>query len=355
MMSAQLLLALSLVGLQPAPWSEALSNHIDEVAGAHAGKVALYVEDTRRRLQFEHQADRPMYLASSVKLLVMVEAFRQREEGTLSFEEALPYGPQDVRDGAPAMNRQRVGSRHPVKDLVTYMIRDSDNAATDLLIERIGIERIGRGLEEDGIVGVGPLVNMIHVRRATYRHLDPRADQLTAEQVRDVRWRDHKRPRLDLLKKHIGPPYGTYDRGDLEAAYDAYYATGANHASMRAMGAVLARLGAQRDAPPSAQVGPGPLVSPRASAEMLELLQRVWTSGNRMEGAVPKGTRIAHKTGTQHRRIVDAALVYLRDGTPLVVCIAIQDMRQTEAEALLRALAGRAFELASRHALARGR
>ncbi len=321
-------------GAEEVPWAGSMREELVNLLADHGGRLEVYVEDLRRGTTFAVNADRPVYLASSVKLLVLVEVFRQRDAGALSLDEGLYYGRKDIRDGAPAMNRKRVGKRYKVRDLVTYMIRDSDNAATDLLMKRVGLDNIERGLTRDGIGGVGPLVRMVHLRRSVYRALDPRADHLDAVELRDVLWRDHHHPRLDLLKKHIGKPWGDYDLADLDAAYDAYYETGVNHASMRAMGTVLGR------------IVRGTMVSRRASADMLRELEHVWSSGNRIDGVIPAGTRLAHKTGTQRRRIVDAAVVWLKDGTPLVMCIAVQGLKQDDAEALLRAVATRIFERA---------
>ena len=39
------------------------------------------------------------------------------------------------------MNREKIGRRYPVHQLVTYMVRDSDNAATDLLLKEIRTRR----------------------------------------------------------------------------------------------------------------------------------------------------------------------------------------------------------------------
>lgn len=281
-----------------------------------------------------------MYLASGVKLLFLIEAYRQREQGRLSFDETLLYRRDDVRDGASSMNRQQLGRRYPVSELLLYMTRDSDNAATDLLLKRIGTEAVEHTLAREGLFGFGPVVDMMDVRREVYRRLDPRADELDAVAVRDVRWRDGYHPRLDLLKKHIGPPYGDYGERELEVAYDEYYALRRNHGSMRGTANVLARLVR------------GQLVSKRASRELLSKLQDVWTSGHRTRGAVPDHLRVAHKTGTQQRRITDLAVVWLEDGTPLVLCIAVQDLEHEDAEAVLQSVAAKAFTLASEHAAA---
>jgi beta-lactamase class A len=318
-----------------APWADALARTTRGVMRGRDGDVSVYVHDLRRDHAWGWFADRPMYLASSVKLLFLTQLHRLREEGGLSFDETIVYRRADVRDGAPAMNRNDRGKAYPVSELITYMMRDSDNAASDMLLRHVGLDEINRGVQALGIEGISELVNLMDVRSEVYGWLDPRADQLDAVQVRDIRWRDAYNPRLDLLKRHIGEPYRSFDEDDLEAAYDDYYLLERNHASMRAMAELLARI--ER----------GELVSKAASASMRRELREVWSSENRARGAVPKNILVAHKTGTQRRRISDLAIIYLADGTPLVVTIAVSDLHHTEAELVMRKIIGRAFELVS--------
>ena len=299
-------------------------------AGADVG---LYVEDLTSRRIFTWDADRPMYLGSAIKIFALIEAHRQREEGMLSFDERLWYRRDDVRDGAPAMNRHRINTAFPVAELLVYMLRDSDNAATDLLFGRMGTDRVESTMAMLGAAPRGGVVNMMDVRRDVYRRLDHRADRLDAVKVRDVRWRNGFHPRLDLLKKHIGPPEIDFDEAALDRAYADYYALGRNAISMRQAGAVMA--GLYR----------GEVVSSTASAEMVEALKDVWSSGHRMRGVVDDTVLVAHKTGTQHRRICDLAIVWLDEG-PMVIAVAIANLPRLEAEATLRTVVGTVLQMA---------
>ena len=322
------------IGDRPS-WDPPFAPELRSAARARAAEggaeVALYVSDPERGWWLGIDERRPMYLASGVKLLFMIELFRQRHEGKLSFDDELRYGPEDVRDGAPAMNRLPVGARYPMDELLLYMMRDSDNAAADLLLARLGEVRVPEELRAEGIDEMGPIVPLLDVRLEVYRQLDARADGLSAWQLRDVRWRDGFHPRLDLLKKHIGPPYGTYDEQDLDRAYERYYQRGRNHASMRAMGRLLEKL------------AQGELVSRSASTEMIELLEGTWTSGRRVEGRLPAHVRVAHKTGTQHQRISDFAILWLPDDTPLVFAIVVAGGERLAAEDVIAELAEMAY------------
>lgn len=319
-----------------APWASRLVQRIyGEMAPYPEGDIGVFVLDLERGYGAGYHDDKPMYLASGVKLLIMIELYRQREAGLLRFDEELLYTTDDVRDGAPAMNRLPRGKKYAVDQLLVYMLRDSDNAAADLLAERVGWNQIQRGLLGDGFSGIGPLVPLLDVRREVYRRLDPRADKLSMLEVRDIRWRNGFHPRLDLLKKHIGAPYGDYGRDDLDAAYTDYYRLGRNHAPMRTIGAIYERMWRRE------------LVSAEASEEMLERLLGVWSSGHRIRGAVPEGVPVHHKTGTQHERICDLAVVVLEDGRPLIMAIAVEGIEREKAEPIMFDVARTAFDLAT--------
>jgi|GEM_PF-95303 len=312
-------------------WERELQSALPEIIPPGV-TIGLYVEDPKTGATFSHLADRPMYLASGIKLLFLVEAHRQLHTGELELDETVRYGWRDVRDGAPSMNRQKVGSRLRVDELLTFMIRDSDNAASDLLFEKLGKDNILKTLVAEEVRPAADVVNLVHIRHEVYATLDKRARQLKAWQVRDVRWRDGHHPRLDLLQKHIGRPYGDYDERDLEAAYDAYYETQANHFAMRDVGRLLSRMTR------------GEVVSTEASAAMLQQLGSVWNSGHRIDGLVDEKW-VMHKTGTQRRRICDLAVIELSDGHPLVVTIAVAGPRHEAAEAVLRDVVQEVLEL----------
>lgn len=315
------------LGIRPrVAWSSGVSKQLPALIPKGA-EVGLYVEDLQSGRVFTWDADRPMYLGSAIKIFVMVEAHRQREEGLLSFDEKLWYRRDDVRDGAPAMNKLRRNRQYPVSELLLYMMRDSDNAATDLLFKRLNPDAVEANMHDLGATPPGGVVNMMDVRRDVYRRLDPRADQLDAVQVRDVRWRNGFYPRLDLLKKHIGPPKKDFDRKDLDVAYRDYYRQQRNSITMRQAGAVLANLYR------------GEVVSSTASAEMIAALKDVWSSGHRLRGVVDDHVPVAHKTGTQHKRICDLAIVWLDDG-PVVVAVAVANLPRLKAEETLRAVVG---------------
>jgi beta-lactamase class A len=297
------------------------------------GSFAIYVFDPYRGFEFGFNENRRMYLASAVKIAFMVEVFRQEAKGKLSLDETLEYGPEDVRDGAPRLNHEPFGSKVRIGDLLLHMMQASDNAASDMLAKRVGLQRIAQGLKADGLGALGPFSFLLDVRRGIYRELDLSADDLSPEQIRAIRWTSIWQPQVDKLTATLQRPPGTFRPADLMAAYGRFYKSQANTGTMKAVGDLLARMRA------------GQLVSAKASEAMLELMYGAQTSRNRLLGRLPADVRVAHKTGSQYLRVCDLGVIELPDDKPLVVCGCAEDGPVRESEDLLAVLTRTAFDL----------
>jgi beta-lactamase class A len=266
-----------------------------------------------------------------MKLFVLLELYRQRYAGTLSFDEQIPFTSEDVRDGSPTMNRLPIGSVYSVRQLIKWMVRDSDNAAFDLMLRRVGADAVAAGGRRFG--PIGPVLSALQTRVAVYARLDERASHLSPLAIRDVRWRDGFHPRIDLLKKHIGPPYGAYGKAELDAAWAAHYATGASSAPLSTAAAALLAL------------SKGEAVSARDDAEILALLRDVKTSDRRIAGDLPHDVVVAHKTGSLHKRLCDLGLLTLPDGTAVVVVVAVAGASMERAEAAAARVTRAAYDV----------
>jgi len=320
--------------LDPAPWSKELDLLIDRLQRRFPGRMNVYVSDLWRGHRYRHHDDVPVYLASVVKTTFMIEAYRQREQGKLSFDDTIEYHEDDIRDGAPRMKDFPMGSAHSISLLLDWMIRSSDNAASDMLAKRLGLQNIERGLVEEGLPGFTRLTYLIDVRRGVFRNLDVAADDLSATDVRDIRWTPIWEPQIRELEKRMGRPPLTFDRKMFFAAYDRYYQTNVNASPMRTMGLIYEK------------ILRGELVSKTASEDMFALLGEARTSEHRLLGHLPKGTVVLHKTGSQFNRCCDTGIIILPDQRPLVLAICMQDGLVPQSEDNIAQIARKAYDLA---------
>jgi beta-lactamase class A len=83
-------------------------------------------------------ADAVMDTMSVIKIPLMVEVFRQIEEGKLALADRVTLKETDRRPGTGVIRSLDPGASLTIKDLITLMIIVSDNSATDLLFEKVG-------------------------------------------------------------------------------------------------------------------------------------------------------------------------------------------------------------------------
>jgi beta-lactamase class A len=128
---------------------------IDELvreSGAETVAVAYYDCETGRELLINPDAN--FHAASTMKVPVMMEIFRQAEAGKLSLDQRIPIKNDfaSIVDGShysltPDSDSEqllyaRVGEMETIRELLRLMITVSSNLATNILIERVTPDRV---------------------------------------------------------------------------------------------------------------------------------------------------------------------------------------------------------------------
>lgn len=138
---------------------ESLQQRIAAESGATVG---LYYRSLASPDSFAIGADIRFHAASTMKVAVMTQVFRDIDAGRLRLEERLPVvnAFRSIADGSTyeldrADDRDSslyalVGRTAPVQQLVELMITVSSNLATNVLIERVGAARVQATLRELG-------------------------------------------------------------------------------------------------------------------------------------------------------------------------------------------------------------
>ena len=117
------------------------------------GKVGFYFAPLGGEA-IEFQADLPLVAASVIKVPIMVEAFRRFGEGTLSPDMVVEIRAEHKKPSCGALTYMHDGLKVTVMDLVTLMIIVSDNTASNLMIDLLGVESVNRTMEQLGIPGI---------------------------------------------------------------------------------------------------------------------------------------------------------------------------------------------------------
>jgi beta-lactamase class A len=221
-------------------------------------------------------ADTPFHAASTMKVPVLVELYRQVDAGRLSMDDPLPVVNRfaSIVDGSPytldpaddsdkGALYKSVGSQMPVRELAEAMITVSSNLATNLLIEKLGVANVQQALTTIGVDGM--------------------------KVVRGVE--DNK----------------AYEQGLI------------NTTTARGLLMLLEAIGRGRAA------------SDASCGEMIAILRRQ-QSNEGIPAGLPPGTPVAHKTGQITRIHHDAGIVYTKRPYVLVVLVkGVDDEKQSAA------------------------
>jgi beta-lactamase class A len=128
--------------------------------------IAVAFQDLETDSDYFLNADVSLHPASTFKVHVMMEVFRQANEGFLSLEERLPImnsftsiadGSKyslDVKDDAERTLYPRIGESESIRELTRLMIVRSSNLATNILLEKVGNRNVDNFIQALGIEGV---------------------------------------------------------------------------------------------------------------------------------------------------------------------------------------------------------
>ena len=120
----------------------ALEGRLHELATAHHGRVALYATQLNTGRVARLDADAVVQTASVIKLTILFEAMEQVRAGKAHWEDKITLEPGDAVSGSGLLLFLDTPLALTLKDVLTLMIVMSDNTATNLAIDRIGLDAV---------------------------------------------------------------------------------------------------------------------------------------------------------------------------------------------------------------------
>jgi beta-lactamase class A len=149
MTAVPLLVALAASIAAPAPTG--LESHLTALLRAHNGQVAVAVKNLTTGESWYHKADEVMPTASLIKVAVMMEAYQQADEGKIYLNDRITLHDADKVSGSGILRESfSDGATFTLRDAIRLMIAYSDNTATNLVLERIGIRSVNRRMKSWG-------------------------------------------------------------------------------------------------------------------------------------------------------------------------------------------------------------
>lgn len=237
------------------------------------------------------RADQPMNALSVIKIPILVLAFRDAEAGRLDLEERRRIRPEDLRRGSGLLQTFAPGLEPTWGDLVEQMIITSDNTATDLLIHRLGRERVNRMLDSLGYRETRLRSTTGELFRGVWVRADPGNASLSDREVFERGF-----PRDSLAARRT-------------FAFEGDSTQWLGRTTAREMSRLLEQL--QR----------GELAGPESTREMLAILGRQFYASRLPQRVRWRGVGVAHKTGDWPPYAGNDVGILFHPGGPTVVSV----------------------------------
>lgn len=143
---------IGLIGWSAAHAADAgLRARVEEKIRGFSGTVSLYARNLDSGEDFGIAPDRRVRTASTIKLPILVGAFAAVEEGKAGWRDRSVLRNEDKVSGSGVLRELAEGTPLTLRDLAHLMIVVSDNTATNLLLDRVGADRINAEMDKLGL------------------------------------------------------------------------------------------------------------------------------------------------------------------------------------------------------------
>lgn len=130
---------------------DGLSIALGDLIKGHHGKVAVYARQLNSSHEVAIEANEPVQTASVIKLAILYNAMVDVREGKASWDEKLTLKPGDPVAGSGMLHFFDTPMTVTLKDVLTMMIIVSDNTATNMAIDRFGVDAVNARVESLGL------------------------------------------------------------------------------------------------------------------------------------------------------------------------------------------------------------
>jgi beta-lactamase class A len=125
-----------------------LKQTLIEISNTFPGKVGLYMHDFKTNQSIHINADEIFPMASTYKLPILIQLFRDKDAKLLSLNEKITLTKEQMVTGSGLLKNFIPGATLHLRDLAILMMAISDNTATDLILERVKIKRVDKMIQD---------------------------------------------------------------------------------------------------------------------------------------------------------------------------------------------------------------
>ena len=128
----------------------ALESQLEKTAASVDGVAGYSVLDLTSGERFGRLQDEQFPTASTIKIAILYELFKQADEGKLKIDEVRPLERRHVVAGSGVL-QELTAPAMPLRDYATLMVVLSDNTATNLLIDAVGMKAVNARMSALGL------------------------------------------------------------------------------------------------------------------------------------------------------------------------------------------------------------
>ncbi|MBI5884276.1 MAG: serine hydrolase [Elusimicrobia bacterium] len=145
--------------VHPASWApdpaaaawEKMTEDLFRLAASYRGRVAIVLKDLQTGNVWSYHQDDLFPSASLIKVPVMLCVFNSINDGKISLSEKIVLRRKHRVGGSGSLKWFPDGTRLPLRELLYRMINESDNTATAMILDTIGIDYVQAQLPKFGL------------------------------------------------------------------------------------------------------------------------------------------------------------------------------------------------------------
>jgi beta-lactamase class A len=213
------------VGAQASPTALELKSkterRLQEIAARVDGVVGYEMLDLTSGDKIAHLERETFPTASTIKLTLVYELFTQVEEGTIRLDETITLDRAKAVGGSGILFELGTPTLS-IRDYATLMVTLSDNTATNILIDRLGMDNVAKRMQRLGLNGTKLRRHMMDTAAARRGDENVSTPDEVVRLLQAIRKSDPavdllKKPKDSRLRKGLPPGVATADKpGELD-------------------------------------------------------------------------------------------------------------------------------------------
>jgi len=130
---------------------ESLRRKLANEIARFKGEAGIVIKDLRNNWEIFHNKDKFFPSASLAKIPIMSACFLAAEEGKIKLDREVALKNSDKLTGSGTLKETRAGVTFSIEELIGRMIYDSDNTATNILTNIVGIDYLNNAFNSFGL------------------------------------------------------------------------------------------------------------------------------------------------------------------------------------------------------------